>query len=107
MASNSLAQILERDVFADVRAGLKLDAFGPHLLQAPVENVLLHLEVGNAVAQQAADAVGLLEHRDRVAGAMPAAARRPSPAGPEPTTATRLPVRFGGGSGVIQPSFKA
>ena len=29
------------------------------------------------------------------------------PAGPEPTTATRLPVRTSGGSGVIQPSSQA
>ena len=29
------------------------------------------------------------------------------PAGPEPTTATRLPVRMGGGSGTTQPSAKA
>ena len=30
-----------------------------------------------------------------------------SPAGPEPTTATRRPVRRAGGRGVIQPSSKA
>ena len=30
---------------------------------------LLHLELGDAVAQQAADAVGALEHRHRVTGA--------------------------------------
>ena len=30
-----------------------------------------------------------------------------SPAGPEPTTAMRLPVRCAGGRGVIQPSSKA
>ena len=32
-------------------------------------HVLLHLEIGNAVAQQSADAVGFLEHRHRVPGA--------------------------------------
>src|SRR5690606_208498 len=31
--------------------------------------MLFHLEVGNAVAEQAADAVGLLEHGDGMAGA--------------------------------------
>ena len=36
---------------------------------AAVDQVLLHLEVGDAVAQQAADAVGLLEQRHRMAGA--------------------------------------
>ena len=34
-----------------------------------VEVALLHLELGDAVAQQAADAVGPLEHDDVVAGA--------------------------------------
>ena len=37
--------------------------------QPPVEVALLHLELGDAVAQQAADAVGALEHDDVVAGA--------------------------------------
>ena len=45
------------------------DALGAHLLEAAVEDVLLQLEVGNAVAQQAADAVVLLEDGDGVAGA--------------------------------------
>ena len=44
-------------------------ALGLHLLDAAVDVRLLHLEVGDAVAQQAADAVVLLEHRHRVAGA--------------------------------------
>jgi hypothetical protein len=52
-----------------VRAGAEADALGAHLLQTAVDEVLLHLEIGNAVAQQAADAVGLLEDRDLVAGA--------------------------------------
>ena len=43
--------------------------FGAHLLQAAVDEVLLHLEIRNAVAQQAADAVVLFEDRDVVAGA--------------------------------------
>ena len=36
-------------------------ALGRHLLHAAVDEVLLHLEVGDAVAQQPADAVGALE----------------------------------------------
>ena len=40
-----------------------------HLREAAVEVALLHLELGDAVAQQAADAVGALEHHDVVAGA--------------------------------------
>src|ERR1039457_1777119 len=49
--------------------GLELHSFGAHLLQAAIDEVLLHLEVGDAVAQQPADAVVLLEDRDAVAGA--------------------------------------
>ena len=45
-------------------------ALGGHLLEAAVEDVLFHLEIGNAVAQQAADAVGLLEKRHPVARAI-------------------------------------
>ncbi|MNM95439.1 hypothetical protein D3C81_1078840 [compost metagenome] len=44
-------------------------AFGLHLLDAAVDQRLLHLEVGDAIAQQAADAVVLLEHRHVMAGA--------------------------------------
>jgi hypothetical protein len=57
-------------------------------------NALLHLELGDAVAQQAADAIGALEHRHVVPGAreLLGAAR---PAGPEPMTATACRC-FGG-----------
>ena len=34
--------------------------------EAPIEDALLHLEFGDAVAQQAADAIRLLEHRDEM-----------------------------------------
>src|SRR5262249_53873809 len=40
----------------------------PHLLHAAVDVVLLHLEVGDAVAQQATDGVAALVERDGVAG---------------------------------------
>jgi hypothetical protein len=63
------AQVGGRDVHADVGVDLELHPFRPHLLQAPVDQVLLHLEVRNAVAEKAADAVALLENRDRVARA--------------------------------------
>ena len=53
---------------------------------------LLHLELGDAVAQQPADAIGALEHRDECPARFSCSAAA-SPAGPEPTTATRLPVR--------------
>ena len=57
------------DVHADVLVHPELDAFGLHLLDAAVDQVLLHLEIGDAVAQQPADAIVLLEHDDGVAGA--------------------------------------
>ena len=54
---------------ADQHAGAKHHALGLELLDTAVDQRLLHLEVGDAVAQQAADAVVLLEHGDVVAGA--------------------------------------
>ena len=54
---------------SNVRVGDELDAFGRHLLHAPVDPLLLHFEVGDAVAQQAADTVAFFEHRDPMARA--------------------------------------
>ena len=45
------------------------DALGLHLRDAAVDDVLFHLEVGNAVAQQAAGLGVFLEHMHVVAGA--------------------------------------
>ncbi len=55
--------------FANEHAGAKLDALGLHLLDAAVDVRFFHLEVGNAVAQETADAVVLFEHHDIVADA--------------------------------------
>src|SRR5512145_977581 len=90
-------QLLRRDVAVgvvdDAFAGTlgtdecarpELHALRAHLLQAPVDDGLLQLEVRDAVAQQAADAVGLLEHCDVVAGARQLLrARQPGAAGPD------------------------
>jgi hypothetical protein len=54
---------------ADQHAGAEGDALGFHLRHARSIRRLVHLEVGDAVAQQAADAAVLLEHRHVVAGA--------------------------------------
>ena len=62
-------QALGGQVLADVDAGPEHGALAAHLVQAPVEVLLLHLELGDAVAQQAADLVRALVDRDRVAGA--------------------------------------
>ena len=64
-----LGERFDRNVDADVRVGDEVDALGPHLLDAAVDDMLFKLEVGNAVAQQAADAVVLLVDGDGVAGA--------------------------------------
>src|SRR6185503_16712501 len=60
---------LARRLVADEDAGAELDALGAQLLQTPVDHRLLELEVRNAVAQQTADAIALLEHGDVVPGA--------------------------------------
>src|SRR6185437_7404725 len=52
-----------------MNAVMKGDALGLHLLDAAVDDVFFHLEVGNAVAQQAARLGEFLEHMHVMAGA--------------------------------------
>ena len=54
---------------ADLDAVAEDGALALHLAQPAVEVLLLHLELGDAVAQQAAGLVGALVDRDRVPGA--------------------------------------
>ena len=77
-----LAELLARDRAADVDAGAELDALGRHLLEPAIEQALLHLEVGDAVAEQAADAVGALEQRRRRGPARASCCAAARPAGP-------------------------
>src|SRR4029450_4733680 len=56
-------------LLTDEHAGAELDALGAQLLEAAVDHGFLELEVRNAVAQHAADAVALLEYGDVMAGA--------------------------------------
>ncbi len=63
----ALAEVGPGDVDADVHPGAEAGALGLHLAQALVEVALLHLEVGDAVAQQAADPVVALERPPRCA----------------------------------------
>ena len=65
----AVAQLAAGDVDADVHAVAEAGALGLHLVEATVEDRLLHLELGDAVAQQPAGLVGALEDGDRVAGA--------------------------------------
>ena len=62
------AQHLDVDVAADDGVGAELGPLRLHLREAPVEVALLHLELGDAVAQQAADTIGPLEHHHLVPG---------------------------------------
>jgi hypothetical protein len=62
-----LAQVRRLEVDADLDARTEAGALRAHLLDTAVDVPLLHLELGDAVAQQAADAVGALVDRDGVA----------------------------------------
>ena len=64
-----LVELVDRDIDTYRDAGAKLGALRAHLVQPPFEETLLHLELGDAVTQQAADAVRSLEDHDPVAGA--------------------------------------
>src|SRR5262249_20289773 len=63
------AKLFDRDVLTDMGVGLEDHALGLHLLEATIETVLFHLEVGDAIAQEAADAVAALVNRDLMTGA--------------------------------------
>ena len=62
-------ELARRDVVADMHVAVEGDAFGLHLLDAALDEVLLHLEVGDAVAEQAAGLGVLLIDMHVVAGA--------------------------------------
>src|SRR5258706_806052 len=62
------AEVFDLDVEADVGVGDELDAFFLHDADAAEDDFFFELEVGDAVGEQAADAVGALEDGDVVAG---------------------------------------
>ncbi|GAA3068218.1 hypothetical protein GCM10020000_60740 [Streptomyces olivoverticillatus] len=64
----ALAQLGRVDIAADLHLGTELGTLRAHLLDAAVDVPLLHLELGDAVAQQPADAVGALVDGDGVPG---------------------------------------
>src|SRR5512141_109620 len=63
-----LSQLFTRDVCSDCHSGFELDPLGFHLLQPPVDNPFLHLEIRDAVAEQATDAISLLEESVAMTG---------------------------------------
>ncbi len=93
-------EIGDRHVAADMHAIMEGHAFGFHLGDAAVEVALLHLEVGDAVAHQAA-AFWFFSYRCTSWPARASCWAQARPEGPEPITATVLPVLFGLMSGVI------
>ena len=94
-ASNS-ARSRARVVGADVGVDHELGALGAHLREPAVDDVLGHLEVRDAVAQQAAEPVVALVDGDRVAGAGQLLGRGEPGRARTRSTATRLPVRSSG-----------
>ena len=63
------AKHFDVDVVTDDGVGAKLGAFGLHLFDAAFDVLFFHLEFGDSVPQQPADAVGALKHHHVVAGA--------------------------------------
>jgi hypothetical protein len=64
-----LEQLVGRNVDADIGAVMEDDAFGLHLHDALVDVMLFHLEVGDAIAEQAARFRPTFVEMDLVAGA--------------------------------------
>src|SRR4029077_2424465 len=62
-----LPQLFARDVFPNRHTGLELDALGLHLFQPSIDDPLFHLEIRDAVTQQATDTIGLLKEGDTMA----------------------------------------
>src|SRR5690606_20691735 len=62
-------QFVDGDDVADMDAGMQHHALGLHLFGAAVDQVLFHLEIGDAVAEQAPDLGVLLIQMHLVAGA--------------------------------------
>jgi hypothetical protein len=67
---HDLGHVAGREIFlaADVGAGDERDAFLAEQVHAALDDALVELHVGDAVHEQAADAVGALVNRHRVAG---------------------------------------
>ena len=59
-------KLVPRDVDANLDARAETRSFGLHLREAGIQMTLLHLEIGDAVPQQSADAIVFLEDCDRV-----------------------------------------
>jgi len=84
------AQLLGGEILADLAAGHEADALGLHQPDAALDQALVELHVGDAVHQEAADAVGALEDGDPVPALLScAAAANPARAGADDRTLPR------------------
>ena len=63
-----MLQVGDRQVDTDIHACAEDHAFFLEQREPPIEQALLELELGNAVPQQPADAIGLLEDGHGVTG---------------------------------------
>ena len=64
-----LAEFFNRIALSDIGVGHELDAFGREDINPALDDVVLvQLHVGNAVSEEAADAVGALEDGDQMSG---------------------------------------
>jgi len=91
---------------ADGGAATELHPFGEQLGEAAVEHAFSIFELGDPVAQSHPGTFGALED-DHIVAARVSCWAHARPAGPDPTTATRRPVRSRGSCGFTQPSAKA
>src|SRR5437660_9305999 len=64
-----VSEILDRNILANFRAGHELHPFGGHLLETAIDHMLFQLELGDAVAEQTANAIGFFVNYDGVSGA--------------------------------------
>ncbi len=62
-------EVFAPDVGPHRHAGAESNAFAAHLLEPRIDDALLHLEVGDPVAEKTAEAIVALEENDVVAGA--------------------------------------
>src|SRR5204863_499429 len=85
----------DRHAHADVTVRPEGDALLLHDREAPLEDALLHLELGDAVAEEPADPVGALEDRDRVTRAVQLLGGG-EPRGPGADDRDLLPGAYGG-----------
>ena len=63
-------EVLRRIIRPDLGVGNEMDAFLRHLIDAALDQFLVQFHVGNAVHEQAAEAIGALEDGDQMAGAI-------------------------------------